>query len=297
VLVGGSDNEIGRSSSWTVILGGDNNRIGTNCPSAVIPGGTNNLVADNCGFSFAAGRRSRVNHVGAFVWADSQDASFASQDVNTFNLRANGGVRLNGDTSQFFGSSTRQMVNLWGEAYGIGVQSSTFYSRTDVNGSFSWFRGGSHVNTANSPGTGGTELMRLNSGGLRVNGTFVSASDRNLKENFLPVDPRDVLEKVTALPITAWNYKEDRSSRHVGPMAQDFYAAFGVGPDDKHIATVDADGVALAAIQGLSQKLTEELRRCDAENSRLRQHNASLERRLERLERQLVAPAGNGAGS
>ncbi len=272
VLVGGSDNEIGRESSWTVILGGDNNRIGTNCPSTIILGGTNNLVADNAGYSLAAGRRSRVNHMGAFVFADGQNASFASAGENTFNIRAAGGVHLNGDTSQFFGSTTRQMINLSGTHFGIGVQSLTCYFRTAANGGFSWFSGGVHSNNANSPGTGGVEMMRLNSGGLRVNGTFVSASDRNLKENFQPVNARAVLEKVAALPLSEWNYKADPAARHVGPMAQDFHAAFGVGPDDKHIATVDADGVALAAIQGLNQKLAEQsaaMRERDARIARL----------------------------
>jgi hypothetical protein len=269
VLIGGSDNEIGRESSWAVILGGDNNRIGTNCASAIIVGGTNNLVADNAAYSFAAGRRSRVNHMGAFVFADSQNASFASAGQNTFNIRAEGGVHLNADTSQFFGSSVRQMINLWDTRYGIGVQSSTHYFRTDSSGSFSWFRGGTHSDNANSPGTGGVEMMRLNSGGLRVNGTFVSASDRNQKENFAPVNPRQVLEKVAALPISQWNYKNDPDSRHLGPMSQDFHAAFGVGPDDKHIATVDADGVALAAIQGLNEKV-------EAQSSALRERDARI---------------------
>jgi len=115
------------------------------------------------------------------------------------------------------------------------------------------------------------EMMRLNSGGLRVNGTFVSASDRNQKQNLQPVEPRAVLEKVAALPIAEWSFKQDAETRHVGPMAQDFRAAFGLGTDDKHIATVDADGVALAAIQGLNQRLNEkeaeirELKRAVAE--------------------------------
>jgi hypothetical protein len=290
ILIGGSDNEIGRESSWTVILGGDNNRIGTNCPSTIILGGTNNLVADNAGYSLAAGRRSRVNHMGAFVFADSQNASFASTGENTFNIRAEGGIHVSGDTSQFFGSSVRQMINLWSDRYGIGVQSSTFYSRTDSTGSFSWFRGGTHSNNANSPGTGGVEMMRLNSGGLRVNGTFVSASDRNLKENFRPVSPREVLDKVAALPLSEWNYKQDPDSRHVGPMAQDFHAAFGVGPDDKHIATVDADGVALAAIQGLNEKVEEQsaaLRERDDRISRLESELAELRG----LVRQALNPA------
>ena len=95
-------------------------------------------------------------------------------------------------------------------------------------------------------------------------GAFVSASDRNVKENFAPVQPREMLEKVIALPLSSWNYKADTATRHVGPMAQDFYAAFNVGPDDKHIATVDADGVALAAIQGLNQKVEEKEARITA---------------------------------
>jgi hypothetical protein len=82
---------------------------------------------------------------------------------------------------------------------------------------------------------------------------FNPPSDRNLKENFVPVSPREVLEKVAALPITRWNFKGDAATPHVGPMAQDFHAAFSLGTDERHIATVDADGVALAAIQGLNQ--------------------------------------------
>ena len=80
-------------------------------------------------------------------------------------------------------------------------------------------------------------------------------SDRNLKTNFVAVDSQALLAKVAALPISTWNYKFEGDTRHVGPMAQDFRAAFGVGADEKRIAVVDASGVALAAIQGLNQKL------------------------------------------
>ena len=61
-------------------------------------------------------------------------------------------------------------------------------------------------------------------------------------------------------------------------MAQDFHAAFGVGLDDKHIATVDADGVALAAIQGLNQKLEQK----ETEITELKQRLAKLERLMNR---------------
>lgn len=75
-------------------------------------------------------------------------------------------------------------------------------------------------------------------------------SDRTLKEGFVPIDPRTLLAGVVTLPIERWSYKGE-TARHLGPMAQDFAAAFGLGADDRHIFPLDAGGVALAAIQGL----------------------------------------------
>ena len=159
------------------------------------------------------------------------------------------------------------------------------YPRGGANEGFIWYKGGTH-NDNYANGGGGAELMHLVSAGLYVKGAIVLTSDRNAKENFEAVNPRDVLEKVVALPLSQWNYKDDEErTRHVGPMAQDFYAAFAVGPDDKHIATVDADGVALAAIQGLNEKV--ESGRQKAENSikKLEAENAELKQRLEALEK------------
>ena len=83
-------------------------------------------------------------------------------------------------------------------------------------------------------------------------GAWSTLSDRNVKANIVPVDSGAILEKVAALPMQEWNYtSQDASIRHIGPMAQDFAAAFGVGENTTTISTVDADGVALAAIQGL----------------------------------------------
>ena len=92
-------------------------------------------------------------------------------------------------------------------------------------------------------------------------------SDRNAKEQFKPVNAREVLAKVARLPITEWQYKAQGDARHIGPMAQDFREAFALGHDEKHITSVDADGVALAAIQGLNEKLDE----TRAENLALKQ--------------------------
>jgi Chaperone of endosialidase len=83
-------------------------------------------------------------------------------------------------------------------------------------------------------------------------------SDRNLKRGFADVDVDTVLAGVVDLPLTTWSYRaDDPRVRHIGPMAQDFAAAFGVGEDDRHIHTVDANGVALAAIQALAARLAE----------------------------------------
>jgi hypothetical protein len=87
------------------------------------------------------------------------------------------------------------------------------------------------------------------------------------------------------LPIMQWSFKEFPGARHLGPMAQDFHAAFGVGLDDKHIATVDADGVALAAIQGLNEKVEVRSQKSEVSIQKLRAENAALKQRLEQLER------------
>jgi hypothetical protein len=117
-------------------------------------------------------------------------------------------------------------------------------------------------------------------GTVYANGVALT-SDRNSKENFKPVNPQTVLAKVVALPVSQWNFKTDSQDvRHLGPMAQDFQAAFGLdGADDKHISVVDEGGVALAAIQGLNQKLEE-----------TRAENADLRARLEKLERLVQSP-------
>jgi hypothetical protein len=124
----------------------------------------------------------------------------------------------------------------------------------------------------------------MNVGGNVNAASFSTTSDRNLKEKFAPIDNQEILKRVASLPISRWNFKTDAATRHIGPMAQDFYAAFNVGMDDRHIATVDEDGVALAAIQGLNEKLKEEGAQKDAQIK-------ALEKRLSDLE-QLVKTFG-----
>ncbi|MBM3846987.1 MAG: tail fiber domain-containing protein [Verrucomicrobia bacterium] len=108
-------------------------------------------------------------------------------------------------------------------------------------------------------------------------------SDRNAKEQFKPVNAREVLEKVARLPISEWQYKSQGDARHIGPMAQDFREAFALGRDDKHITSVDADGVALTAIQGLSEKLEEQLRDKDRRILEFERSMAEMKALLQRV--------------
>jgi hypothetical protein len=104
---------------------------------------------------------------------------------------------------------------------------------------------------------------------------LIPPSDRALKANFGSVDPADMLSRVRDLPISTWNYTADNPAiRHIGPMAQDFAATFGVGAGDRHIHPIDGQGVALAAIQGLALQIEE----LHAENTRLAMRIAEVER-------------------
>jgi hypothetical protein len=89
-------------------------------------------------------------------------------------------------------------------------------------------------------------------------GSWASLSDRSVKRNVAAVDPVAILGRVADLPISTWSYASQSSDiRHIGPMAQDFHAAFRVGEDERYISTVDAQGVAFAAIQGLHRLVRE----------------------------------------
>jgi hypothetical protein len=123
-----------------------------------------------------------------------------------------------------------------------------------------------------SPNAGAARL-NINGATLSNGGAWTNQSSRSLKHGFASVDPLAVLAKVTSLPITTWSYKNSEEGRHMGPVAEDFKAAFDLAGDGKSIGTVDADGVALAAIQGLNQKL-------EIENSELRARLTAIEAKL-----------------
>jgi Chaperone of endosialidase len=143
--------------------------------------------------------------------------------------------------------------------------------------------GGIWLGTNSSPAITTGHFIDTSTGAyLSSAGAWTNASDQALKHGFRPLDKQDVLERVARMPITNWSYKAEKPSvRHIGPMAQNFYKAFRLGLDDKHITTIDEGGVALAAIQGLY-----------SQNQRLDRDNRALERRVRLLEQQLQSGEG-----
>ncbi|HUU46116.1 MAG TPA: tail fiber domain-containing protein [Acidobacteriota bacterium] len=192
-----------KARGWGAVVAGGGMAPGTGTDAdsnaangnySTVPGGRGNIAGGNYGF--AAGRRARAEHDGAFVWGDSHDGDVTSSAVNQFIVRASGGVCL--------------------------------YSNTTLSSG-----------------------VVLPAGGGAWNGI----SDRNVKENFRPVDGAELLDKIAQLEISRWNFKtQDPSIEHIGPMAQDFQRLFGVGDNNTTISTVDPDGIALAAIQELHRQ-------------------------------------------
>ncbi|HSA03257.1 MAG TPA: hypothetical protein P5055_21210, partial [Candidatus Paceibacterota bacterium] len=224
-VVGGSDNSITNSCDFSTIGGGRANATIRGAAYATIPGGRDNVAGE---YAFAAGRRAKANHTGAFVWGDAVNADMASSANNQFTARASGGVR--------------------------------FFS-----------------NAATTSG------VKLDSG----DNSWSSVSDQNLKKDRTAVNTQQVLDKLATVPVERWRYQweDETNTPHMGPMAQAFKQAFYPGRDDKSISTMEFDGVALAAIQGLNQKLEE-----------TRKENAELKRRLERIESLLRHSASSAEG-
>jgi hypothetical protein len=257
--VGGGDNN--SASYYYDTVGGGLENLASGL-SATVPGGFENVAAGY--WSLAAGQQAQALYDGDFVWADSQNTPLFSTGPDQFIIRAQGGVGIN-------------FVNPTGDSLSIGgttrLNNNLLYFRAapDINHGVGYYGNGTSFGGVSPDGPvlfgysggalgtyqNGSEhvAVQWTTTSVTVNGTFNNNSDRNAKQDFAPVSTTQILDQVAQLPITTWRYKADAATPHIGPMAQDFYSAFSVGTDEKHIAPIDEGGVALAAIQGLNQKL------------------------------------------
>lgn len=225
---GGSNNT--SSDTLGSVGGGSYNEVSGKW--ATVPGGHRNEAIAN--YSFAAGRRAKANHDGAFVWADSDDNDFSSSASNQFNVRSVGGVRI--------------------------------YTNTGL-----------------------TAGVTLSAGGSSWN----SVSDSTLKRNARLVCGSEILSKLMQLPIKQWSYESQSANiEHVGPMAQDFYSAFGLGDDNLTISNLDPSGIALAAIQEVYRQVRE-LQKKNLEIETLKNEMSKLKLQIDALSEKTNG-AGNG---
>ncbi len=241
---------------------------------------------------------------GTFVWGDAIGEALVSTGPNQFLLRSEGGVGVNGTPPNANGGFE---FSIFGNTPDEGYVELGLIPKPSLNGNtgerveLGVGKGGAGSNDAdlriahrNNSGSffehlsirgDGSVIVRSNPANLAQGvqlaigaGAWSTLSDRNLKTDIQSILPLDVLERLVAMPIQQWRYiGQPGDVQHIGPMAQDFAAAFGVGENDTTISTVDADGVALAAIQGLNQKL-------EAENAALQAQLQQLAARLAALE-------------
>ena len=136
-------------------------------------------------------------------------------------------------------------------------------NNTDANESWAFANPGTGFRLSRQ-GSGSVELEIKNNGNAVLAGTLTENSDVNTKHDVQVLDQQQILDKVMQLPISQWRYNDDPDSKHIGPMAQDFYQAFQLGHTDKGISTLDSSGVALAAIQAL--KIENEMLKAEKDN-------------------------------
>jgi len=260
------------------------------------PGGAGATTWDfgNMGFySWAGGYNALASGYASFAFGDGPIATGSNAIALGYRTSAEGngsigiGYRSTASADFSVALGQRAATNGFSGAIVIADGSTTDSLEATANNQFSLrAAGGIRLFTHHMESSG----MTMNAGGSGWN----AVSDRNRKEDFESFGGEDLLETLRAVPVTKWRYRDevDRSVWHVGPMAQDWHAAFGLGGDNLTINTVDIDGVNLAAIRALEERTSKLMEENAALRSRMNaaeSENAELRGRLERIEALLQA--------
>ncbi len=297
---------------------GDNAGTTTDASYATVAGGYNNIAGGRCsGIGGGAGNTASAIYAtvggGAYSEASGVESTISGGYSNTASADdATVGGGASNAASAIYATVSGGYGNTASGSYatvagGLSNHASGAYSfaaghnaKANHEGAFVWADSqfADIASTAEDQVTfrclGG---VRLTSGSAGSNqevswapgsSSWSFSSDKNLKENFVEIDPKEVLERISHVSITEWNFK-GYSQRHIGPAAQDFHALFPLGGSDTMIDSGDLQGVSLAAIQGLHEIVREK----ESRISTLEQRNADLETRLEALEA-LVVKLTNG---
>jgi hypothetical protein len=288
---GGQNNAVTLSADHSVIGGGYNNTIGANDYQGTIAGGYYNTLASGAGYSAIGGGQFNTN--------SSAEGTIGGGQINLASGQYQSTVG-GGYENTASGSYATVPGGFQNVAGGVSSLAAGAHAQAANDGAFVWADDSTSApfastnnNSFNIRAAGGVRIATTSAGtvgALLAAGqtSWTTLSDRNAKKNFQPVDYQEVLAKLASVPIQQWNYKweKDGDVPNLGPMAQDFKHAFFPGRDDKGISTLEFDGVELAAIQGLNQKL-------EARSRELETENADLRARLEKLEQLVTEKLGS----
>ena len=273
------------TDTFGTVGGGNNNRAGDGAgaindhPLNTVGGGGNNVASGNGATvaggitNFSTGSRTTVGGGATNTAGGGTAATVAGGESNQATgawSAVPGGVNNIAAGSYSFAAGRHALANHDGSFVWADGSTANSVGSAGVN-QFIVRAGGIWFGTTSAPSIPGTDFLNTSTGAhLTTSGIWTNNSDRALKEDFEAVDGSKLLLDLAALPMSTWSYKADKGAiRHIGPMAQDFAAAFGVGNDDRSIGTLDADGVALAAIQALYQVVKEKDAKIEALESRL----------------------------
>ena len=180
-----------------------------------------------------------------------------------------------------------------------------FASNNGFQGTFIWSDGSATASADTFRNTANNEFAARATGGFRFrtnlagttgcnlpagSGVFNCTSSKYTKENF--VNEGSVLSRLRKIPVTSWNYiSEGRQVRHLGPMAEDFFAEFKLGTGNTSIGVQDLAGVSIAAVKELDDQLQQknaEIEKLQDEVKQLRANQSELEKRLQTIERSMT---------
>lgn len=243
---GNNNTYIGTEAAKRMLTGDWNVYIGHAAGVENRHGYRNVMIGGSVNYGQAAGRISTANDN---IYIGYTAAGLNSVGINNVMIGTNSGFGNNGSSNVFIG---------YNSGYNETGSNKLYIDNSNTSSPLIY---GDFTNTSEKLVVNGnlgvkitpTHLIHLSGGAYSDGATWTNSSDRNLKENFEPVDGETILELIESLPVTKWNYKVDNPSiKHIGPVAQDFYSLFGLGNDDKSISTVDPSGVALLAIKELT---------------------------------------------
>jgi len=263
VAGGGSNIASGRSST---IGGGSSNR--TSGKYSTVAGGINNIASDTAATvgggenNVASGNHATLGGGENNTASGERSTISGGQDNIASGKHATipGGLDNAAQGSYSFVAGRRAKANFNGSVVISASQAANASDSISDGGQNQMVlraNAGLYITLGQGPATYDlTKAINTSSGAyLTVGGTWTNSSDRNKKENFTPVDGKELLEKLSQLPISMWNYKSDsKDVKHIGPIAQDFFEIFHLGSDEKAISTIDPSGIALATIKQLHKE-------------------------------------------